>query len=219
LNRLLIVGAGGLGRELLSWAMQVPMTARDWYIGGVLDWQPEPWGIYKFPFKVLGSPDTFMLDENDRIIVAIGDPNTRLKVAKSLEVRGAKFTTVCHPTVTIGYGSHFGVGCMFMPGVTISTNVSIGDHVLLNAHSTVGHDTVIGDGGTLCGHVDVTGRVMLERGCFVGSHASVLPKVRVAENAVIGAGAIVLSNVDARTTVFGVPARPVFKKDFGENNE
>ena len=39
-HRLLIIGAGGFGRELLGWALGVPPGARDWAIGGFLDANP-----------------------------------------------------------------------------------------------------------------------------------------------------------------------------------
>ena len=37
MNRLLIVGAGNFGREVMDWALAVPQEKRDWELEGFLD--------------------------------------------------------------------------------------------------------------------------------------------------------------------------------------
>ncbi len=100
-----------------------------------------------------------------------------------------------------------------MPNVTISTNAQLGNFCLLNGFASVGHDTIIGDGCTLSGHAEINGRVRLGRGVFLGSHATVLPDAIVNDFAIVGAGSVVLKSVEAYTTVVGVPAVAIFKRN------
>jgi acetyltransferase-like isoleucine patch superfamily enzyme len=59
-------------------------------------------------------------------------------------------------------------------------------------------------------HVPAGGRdVRIGTGCYIGSRAILIGSLTVGDYAVIGAGAVVTHDVEARTMVAGVPARPV----------
>ena len=207
MKRLLIVGAGGFGREVLCWARDVEETQTRWKIGGFLDSNPEALDGFDIPFKVLGDPTEFVPSENDACVCAIGDPATKQRVVTALLDRGAQFETLIHPSAIVRTGCSVGAGCVLCPGAVVTTNVTLGRFVSMNLGSTVGHDSTLGDWCTLFVHADVAGNACLGKGVLAGSHAFVLPGVRVGDYAVVGAGAVVTRDVLAGTTVFGVPAR------------
>jgi len=211
-EHLLIVGAGDFGREVLSWALGIPSQQRQWEIGGFLDNRPKVLEGFNLPAEILGAPETYSFRTDDRVVVALGDPAQRRTFVEMLSQRGARFTTVIHPSVIMGMNNTWGEGCIFCPGVILTTNVRIGKHVVFNCQSEVGHDAVIGDYCTLSGCVDITGHVTLGEGVFLGSHASVLPHARVGDGAIIGAGSVVLKKVAPRTSVMGVPALEIWKR-------
>jgi sugar O-acyltransferase (sialic acid O-acetyltransferase NeuD family) len=208
-KRLLIVGAGNFGREVLDWALAVPPDRRDWEVGGFLDSRKEILDGFGVSYPILGDPDTYPFGDNHCFICAIGDPKTKLDYCRRLDSRGAKFATLIHPTAIIGTGCRWGKGCLLCPGAIITNHVTLGDFVTLNLYATVGHDAVLGDGCTLSGHADVTGWAILGEGVFLGSHASVLPKARVADGTIVGAGSTVLKRTEPHTTVVGVPAKRI----------
>ena len=213
MKRLLIVGAGGFGREVLRWASDVPSTCRDWEIGGFLDSNPAALEGYPCNLSVLGDPLRFDLAEHDVVTCAIGAPVQRLTVCRELRRRGAAFQAVIHPSALVGPDCRFGEGCILCPGVVVTTNVVLGEFVCLNVGTCVGHDVVVGDGCTLSPHCDLGGHSKLGEGVFLGTHAVVLPSAVVGDYAVIGAGSVVLRKARSRSTVVGVPAREIFKTE------
>jgi len=205
-NRLLIVGAGGFGREVLGWALAVPPQVRDWEVAGFLDANPAALDGFPADCRILGDPATHVTAPDERLVVAIANPATKLRVCRALKARGGRFLTFVHPSVIMGPACRVGDGCVLCPRVMLTTNVTLGDFVTANAYSGFGHDSILGDGCTISSHADVTGTVRLGEGVFVGSHATMLPGVQVGDFAVIGAASAVVRNVPAGVTVMGVPA-------------
>jgi sugar O-acyltransferase (sialic acid O-acetyltransferase NeuD family) len=211
-KRLLIIGAGGFGREVLCWARDIEPAQAEWKIGGFLDANPAALDGFDVPLGILGDPAEFAPLETDRYICAIGDPATKQRVVTGLLARNARFVTLIHPSVIVAANCRIGAGCILCPRVVLTTNVTLGRFVTLNVGATVGHDVGMGDWCTVNGHADITGKVSLGEAVFAGSHACVLPGLRVGDRAVVGAGAVVTRNVSAESTMFGVPAKLICTK-------
>lgn len=207
-KRMFIAGAGGFGRELITWAADYCEEQGEGDVVGFLDDNPHALGDFPCDWQVVGNLDDFQFEPDDRVIVAVCEPTLKQRIVERLQGR-VKFATVIHPSADVGPHCKIGVGCVVCPHVVLTTNVTLGNHVHLNLAVTVGHDAQIGSFATLNSHVDVTGGAIVEEGVFMGSHASVLPKARVGAFARIGAGSVVLRNVRPHETVLGVPAQKV----------
>lgn len=217
MKKLFIIGAGDFGREVLEWALAMPACGRDWRIAGFLDSRGDVLKGLGVPMDVVGSPSTWIVQDDHVFVCALGDPVQRMKYARLILERGGRFINIIHPTVIIGLNSKIGQGCILCPYATVTVNVTLGDFVVLNLYASVGHDATLGEGSTLSAHCDVTGHVRLGECVFLGSHASVLPKAVVEDFAVVGAGSVVLRKVSAHATVLGVPARVVMTRKGGTN--
>jgi len=216
MKRLLIVGAGGFGREVLAWALDIYTKRDGWEIGGFLDDNLSALRDLEPSYEIIDTPLNYTPQQDDYFICAIGDPVQKLRLARAMQSRGAQFVTLIHPTAKVGTHCQIGVGCILCPGSVLTTNVVLGDFVTLNLYATVGHDAVLGHGTTLSAHCDVTGCVTLGEGVFLGSHASVLPGKKVSDYAKIGAGSVVVRKVSPRTSVMGVPATRIHNPEKGE---
>jgi sugar O-acyltransferase (sialic acid O-acetyltransferase NeuD family) len=205
MHDLIIIGAGGFGREVALWASEV--QSQDWSLRGFLDDRSEALEGYAGGVSILGKIEDYAPRENDLFVCAIGDPKLKGQIYRDFKSRGARFVSLVHPTAIIGQRSRVGVGCIICPRVTITCDVVIEDFVTINMHSTVGHDAVVGEGSTLSCHVDITGGVRVGKGVLVGSHASILPLVNIGDDAVVGAASLVVREVSPGTTVMGVPAK------------
>ena len=108
-------------------------------------------------------------------------------------------------------------------GIEIHPAAVIGRRVFID-HGlglVIGETTKIGDDVTLYQGVTLGG-VSLEKGAIrhpqvadgvvIGAGAKVLGAITIGENARIGANAVVVSDVEAHTTVVGIPARVLAKE-------
>jgi sugar O-acyltransferase (sialic acid O-acetyltransferase NeuD family) len=209
-HRLVIVGAGDFGREVLWAANEISKRRRTWTALAFLDDRPEAAAALQqlgITVPVLGTTHDYVPKPRDRLLCAIGDPTAKLAVCERLVARGAQFTNLVHPSAVIGARSTVGIGVILCRLVTITVDVTIGNFVTINLHSSVAHNAVIEDGCTLSDHCDVTGHARLGRGVFLGSHGSVLPHVEIGAFATVGAGSVAFRTVNPGETVMGVPAR------------
>lgn len=207
-NRLLIIGAGGFGREVLNWARDVQASSDvDWEVAGFLDSNEQALAGFDIDVPVLGESQTWEPQPGDRFICAVGEPSVRLKICRELQERGAQFITLIHPTASVGSRCRIGVGCIVCPGAIVTADATVGDFVALNVRACIAHDAQIGDGCTINNFCDITGNVKLGEGVFLGSHVSVTPSARIGDHARVGAGSVIVRPVRANTTVMGPTAK------------
>lgn len=211
MERLVIVGAGGHGREILDIVEATNAVAPQWDCLGFAADEGDVALLSARGLPLLGPPRS-VHEVADRFVLAIGWPGPRRDVARSLddapgEQAARSVDALVHPTAVLGSQIRHGVGLVVFPGAVVTTNVVLGDHVHLNVGVVVSHDCVLGDFVTISPGALVNGNVEIGDDVFVGTAAAVLPGVRIGRGAVIAAGAVVTADVPAGATARGVPAR------------
>ncbi|HEX6003537.1 MAG TPA: acyltransferase [Burkholderiales bacterium] len=89
--------------------------------------------------------------------------------------------------------------------VDLASPIRIGDRVTLSMRVMVITHTNVGD--SRCGLPSHSAGVDIGDDVYIGAGATILPGVRIGKAAVVGAGAVVTRDVEAATTVVGVPAK------------
>jgi len=206
---VVIVGAGGFGREVHQWIDDANQERPRFAIRGFLDGDATKHGSAIHDLPVLGDLDWLADHPTVGAVLAIGAPATKRRLVERLRTHVTSFPTIVHPRAVIGRFVELGGGAIVCPDVVITTDVRVGSFVILNLDVTVGHDAVIGDYATLAPGVHVSGHVSFGDGVDVGTGAVFVPGVSVGEWSIIGAGAVVSSPLPANCTAVGVPARPI----------
>lgn len=228
MKNLLIIGAGGFGREVLSWAHDNPCYGVEWTFGGFLDGRPgvldgyvqDPWDLtrsvphdpklkarYRRDLRIAGDPLTYAPQPEDVFLCALGDPADRRKYTAPLLERGGQFLRLMHPQAQVSVYVNMGAGTIIGPYAGISPDVSLGAFVTVNSYSAVAHDAVVGDWCEIGGHCLIAGRARIGDGVRIHGGSVVTPDTHIGDGAVVGAGSVVFGRIPAGATVLGNPAR------------
>ena len=208
MTKLLLVGASGLAREVMSVVAlrHVGMTVN------IVDDDSATWGTLHGLTPVLGRVDLVAdLDDHD-VVVTIGRGDRRLQVVARLAAIGmdpGRYGQLVHPRVLLPHGCSIGDGSIALDGVVLTADVEVGRHVVLMPRVTLTHGCVVRDFATLCAGVSLGGDVEVGEAAYLGMNASVREGVRIGADATVGMGSVVLDDVPAGETWVGVPARPI----------
>jgi UDP-perosamine 4-acetyltransferase len=203
---------GGSGAALESWAVAQTMTferKEPAPLAGFLVIEPpsfDPQGLQvRLESDFLATADpAFSL-----VVLALGSPSLRQRVAESYRSRGFRFATLVHPTAVIGPEVSLGEGCVVMAHAVLETHVRVGAHCFINVQASLAHECVVGEACSLGPGVHLAGQVTLGDRCDLGVGAVVRPRITLGDDVVVGAGAAVVKNHPGPAVLVGVPARPL----------
>lgn len=210
-KQVVIVGAGGFGREVLDVLNAANEISNEWIFEGFVADDPPPKDILnRINAQWLSAVDEFLTSNNpDNYVIGIGNPLMRRSIASRFDQLGWNAATLIHPSAAIGADVEIAAGSVICSHVSITTNVRIGRHVHVSRNSTIGHDCRVSDFVTINPIVAVSGDVKLHEGVTMGTHSSILQGLSVGAGATVGAGAVVVRDVAPNSTVVGIPAKPL----------
>ena len=206
LKKLIILGAGGMGREVLQWIKDINAKLPTWEILGFADDNLEALDGKECDYKIVSKISELKDFEDTYFALAIASPKAKEKLVGELKAKGARFATIIHPMTRIGSFNSVGEGTVIYPGASLSVNCEIGSFVTLLG-STVGHDAKIGDYSSIMGTCNINGGVSIGKRVFLGCQTVTVPGRKIGDDAYVCAGSVVMTNVRANTKVMGNPAK------------
>ena len=211
MEKIVIIGAGGFGREVKMLIDQINLKDNKYEFFGYFD-DGIKQGTVINNNKVLGSIDDLLKrEEKINVVVAIGLPDIKKKIVeKLLNNSNIYFPTLVHPSVLIGDEFvEIGKGCVICAGSIITCNIKIKDFVILNLMCSVGHDTIINSYASFMPSVNISGEVIIHEEVYVGTGAKIINQLEIGKKTIVGAGAVVSRSLPENCTAVGIPAKPI----------
>jgi sugar O-acyltransferase (sialic acid O-acetyltransferase NeuD family) len=210
MKNLVIVGNGGLAKEVTFLVEEVNRVAPTWRLQGFVAGQPEMVGRNHLDYPILGT-DAWLeqQSENLAVVVAIGNPAALRAIHTRLRQNPQRvFPNLVHPQVVGDWRRiQMEEGNIVLNAASFTTAIRMKSLNLINPGCTIAHDCELGSYNVICPGANLLGNVCLENEIYVGAGVQIRQGLRVCSQAVLGAGAVVVQNITEAGTYVGVPAR------------
>lgn len=208
-KNLFIIGAGGFGRELELWLNLIPEANQDFHIIGYIDDNLNVLDGFPSSYKVLGTIDGYVFNNDDYALISIADPLIKENVFSRIKNRVILYTFIAHSAI-VGNPLNLGEGSVICPNTIISTNVIVGKCVTVNCGTQLGHDSRIGNFTSFMASVMIGGDVIIGDRVYFGSQSALVPRTKICDDVKISAGSVVIRNIKKEGVYFGNPAKILF---------
>lgn len=210
-KKLIIIGAGGFGREVAWLVERINKAEKTWNILGFLDDKKNLAGKHINNYPVLGCVEDAEKFDDCSFVCAIACAKTRKKIVENLKEtnKNISFATLKDPSSEISDLTQIGEGSVICARAIITVNVKIGSHVIVDIASTIGHDAVLDDYVTLYPNVNVSGFDKIGVGCEIGVGSQIIQGKSLEKFSIVGAGAVVIDDIPENCTAVGCPAKAI----------
>lgn len=205
---IVIVGAGGFGREVAWLIEEINKKSPEWNIIGFVDDNESIQGSFINHYRVIGKID-WLKDKKIHSVIAISNPLIKQKIFQRLHDTLNQYPVLIHPSVLYSDTVIFGEGTVICAGNILTVNIKIGKHVSIDRACNIGHDAVLGDYSTFLPKTIVSGAVTVEECANIGTGAIIIQGIHIGRNTIVGAGAVVVKDLPADCTAVGIPAKPI----------
>ena len=205
-EEVLIIGAGGHGRELRCWYERAASRQSLPRLIGFVDARTELHGKEVLGLPVFGDESWLDARRHVGVLLGLGLPRVRAAVVRRLARLELMFPSVIDPSAVVGRDVVVGQGVVVCANATVTTGVQLGDFSLVNFGATVGHDCRIGAWSSVSPGANLSGFSVLGEGVDLGAGAVTIPGKSIGQWSIIGAGAVVTSDIPDNVMAAGVPA-------------
>ncbi len=210
-NHLIIIGAGGFGREVAWLVERINHQSPTWNLLGFVDDNPNLHHTIVNGHPVLGGCETLADYLDAYAVCAVGAAKVRRKIIQRIKTISPlqKYATLIDPTVEKSDTVFISKGSIVCAHSILTVNIRIGDHVIVNLDCKIGHDAVIDDFVSVYPSVNISGDVRVGEGAELGTGARIIQRTTIGRNAVVGIGSVVVNDIPGDCVVVGCPARVV----------
>lgn len=140
------------------------------------------------------------------ILIAVSDSQLRKSIISKLPKETIFFSFI-HPSAIISGKVNLGKGCFIGPNCILTTNITLGDHSLLNRGNHIGHDCIIGDFFSLMPGSIISGNNEIGNCVYLGANSTTREKIKICDEVKIGMNSGVLTDITQSGTYIGTPVK------------
>ena len=209
MKELIIIGASGFGREVAWLVERINNRKKEWKLMGFVDDNEDIQGKVINGYRVLGID--YLTNFHGFVVCAIGSSITRKKIIERLkDINGSlKFATLIDPSAEMSEYIKIGEGTIICAHNVLTTNISIGNHCIINLSCTIGHDAVLKDFVTVYPSVNISGNTSYGNCVELGTGTQIIQGKTVGEFTIVGAGSVVVKDLPDNCTAVGIPCKPI----------
>lgn len=208
---IVIIGAGGFGREIAWLIEDINNRNKEWNLLGFIDDNVEIHGDIINGYSVLGGFEFFKDNKEVYYTCAIGNSNVRKIIVESkCKPLGLKAATLIHPSVVMSNRfNNIGEGSIICASSIITVNVDIGRYSIINLDCTIGHDVILESYSTIYPSVNISGNCTISECTEIGTGTQIIQGKNIGSNSIIGAGSVVIRDINKDSVAVGIPAQVV----------
>lgn len=207
MKEIYIVGAGGFSREVAWLIEDINKKNTMWKIKGFIDEDINNIGKELNGYKVLGDISYLNNQEKANVIIAIGNGEIRKKIIET--IKNHEFPILIHPSIIMSKYIEIGQGTIICAGSILTTNIKIGEHVIINLDCTIGHDSILENYSTILPSTNISGNVKVEEYATIGTGTAIIQGKNIGKRSIIGAGSVINKDIPDNSTAVGVPAKVI----------
>jgi sugar O-acyltransferase (sialic acid O-acetyltransferase NeuD family) len=205
MKKIIIIGAGGFGREILDTIYYINKSISKYEALGFIDNKIAKGSLVN-GLPVLGNENDLELYKEASLIIGIGDPHTRKRYFELYNDR-FDFPVIVHPTAIISDYAVIGTGSLIQAFCIVAANSVLGNCVAVNARSGIGHDASVGDYTSIQSFCDITGNNSIGELCFLGTGVKLIPGLVIASESYLCAGTVIFKDITVKSKVLGNPGK------------
>lgn len=191
MKKIVIIGSGGLGREVLGIIQSINREKQTWDFIGFYDDNLTDELINGYP--VLGKIDELnQIEEQLQVVIAIGNPKIKEIIKNKIVNPKIEFPNLIHPSVEIYSDDNvvLGKGIVIAANSVLTVNIEVSDFVYINTATVIAHDTKIGRYSMIMPTVSISAGGIIGEKVYIGNGTKIDYSINIKDNSKIKAGSI-----------------------------
>lgn len=192
MKKIAIIGAGGLGREVLGILKSINNITPTWNIIGFYDDGSKESEVNSLP--ILGDLNSLNeLKEDLAVVIAVGNPLIKKSILSSILKPTLEFPNIFHPSVIIydPINVNLGKGIVIGANTVLTTNIEIDDFVYINTAVVLAHDVVIKEYAMLMPTVVISAGATIGALVYLGNGVKIDKPLYIPDKTIVPMGTII----------------------------
>lgn len=145
--------------------------------------------------------------------VSIGNVEYRKMWFDRIIDKGLDVINIIDSSAIISSNTRIGIGNFIGKMAVINADAEIGNNNVINTRALIEHECKVGSHNHLSTNSVINGNVVVEDNVFMGSSSVCNGQLKIGHDSIIGSGSVIIDDVPEKTTVVGVPARVIKRRD------